>query len=78
LDIEAEYIRSVHIERDFGDWFDPEYTAIIDEQVENAEDGSEPVTGWRFINLTADHSRILAVSNPSGAHWASIEIVYRP
>jgi hypothetical protein len=77
LDIEAALVPDVYIERNLFFWLESGIVDNLDDYIENAKLGREPAVGWPFIDLTADHSRILFVMNPSGAHWVTVEILHR-
>lgn len=70
IELELGIHTDVHIERDFAFWFEERYTDTIDDTIEAAQaDGSEPLLGWPLLELKVTHSRMLAVLNPSSAHW---------
>ncbi|KAH3982707.1 hypothetical protein HBI56_006100 [Parastagonospora nodorum] len=75
LDLETGKPDDVHIECHLDHFLSGDYGEIWETQLAAANRGEEPALGWPLTDMKATHNRMVAVINPSAAHWVAVEFI---
>lgn len=73
LDLGVDKPDDVHIECHSDHFLSDGYSNILDTEIAAANREEEPELGWLLTDMKATHNRMVAVINPSAAHWVAVE-----
>lgn len=75
LDLDTGKPDDVHIECHLDLFLSEDFGAIWEKQLAAANRGETPELGWPLTDMKETHNRMVAVINPSAAHWVTVEFV---